>query len=69
MTSSGAGVDARTSNYPPDVPDSAQLRFGIVKNYLDAESPEGARKAYADFRHCYPDDRWPPSLLRRLGTQ
>lgn len=61
--------ESRNWSYPPDVPGTAQLRFVTVKNYLDAQSRETALKAYADFRHCYPDDRWPASLLRRLGTQ
>jgi len=69
VSSGRAGNDARTWSYPPEVPDSEQLRFVIVKNFLEAESPEAARKAYADFRQCHPEDRWPASLLRRLGVQ
>ena len=69
VSASGPNINTRTWNYPPDVPDSARLRLVIVKEYLDLDSREGALKAYADFRHCYPDDRWPASLLRRLGTQ
>ncbi len=61
--------ESQTWGYPPDVPGTAQLRFVTVKIYLDAQSREAALKAFADFRHCYPDDHWPDSLLRRLGTQ
>ncbi|MEP6940013.1 MAG: hypothetical protein ABI846_09635 [Rudaea sp.] len=67
---SGSSVpDVRSWHYPPEVPETPELRFAIVKKYLDLESPEGAAKAYADFRHCYPDDRWPLSVTRRLGTR
>ena len=59
----------RSWNYPPDVPGTAQLRFATVNMYLEEQSREAALKAYADFRHCYPDDHWPASLLRRLGPQ
>jgi hypothetical protein len=69
MTPSGTGVEARTWNYPPDVPGSVHLRIVIVESWLNTASREGARKAYTDFRLCYPDDKWPEPLLRQLGTR
>lgn len=61
--------DNRSSSYPPDVPATAQLRFATVRIFLDLDSREAARKAYADFRLCHPDDRWPRQLIQQLGTQ
>jgi|GEM_PF-4862274 len=69
VIANSGGVESRIWNYPPEVPESAHLRISIVKGFLDVESREGALKAYEDFRACYPEDKWPESLLRRLGTQ
>jgi len=68
-TEAAATSDALVSGYPPDVPATPQLRFATVQTFLDMGSLEAARKAYADFAHCSPHDRWPTYLLQQLGTR
>jgi hypothetical protein len=48
--------------YPPDIPPTQDLRIFVVRQLLQQDRRDDARRALADFRARYPQDQWPPDL-------